>query len=79
MQEHSNYWLRRRISRRTALRGSALTVAGASTMALVGCGDDDDDSGGGNTNGGGQVLLPTAAACLLMQSMACSKSPSRSQ
>ena len=62
MQEHSNYWLRRRVSRRTALRGSALTVAGASTMALVGCGDDDDDSGGGNTNGGGQVLLPTAAA-----------------
>ena len=62
MQEHSNYWLRRRVSRRTALRGSALTVAGASTMALVGCGDDDDDSSGGNTNGGGQVLLPTAAA-----------------
>jgi peptide/nickel transport system substrate-binding protein len=58
MEENSNYWLRRRISRRTTLRGAAVAGIGAGTMALVGCGDDDDDDNGGN-NGG---ILPTAGA-----------------
>ena len=58
MEDRSNYWLRRRINRRTALRSGALGVTGAASLALVGCGDDDDDDDTGN--GGG--LLPTAAA-----------------
>ncbi len=57
MEDRSNYWLRRRISRRTALRGSALGLTGAASLALVGCGDDDDDDDDGP---GG--LLPTAEA-----------------
>jgi peptide/nickel transport system substrate-binding protein len=56
MEDRSNYWLRRKISRRTALRGSALGLTGAASLALVGCGDDDDDDDGGN----GQGLAPTA-------------------
>src|SRR5688572_30495760 len=57
MEDRSNYWLRRRISRRTALRGSALGLTGAASLALVGCGDDDDDD---DDDPGG--LLPTAEA-----------------
>ncbi|MEX0781053.1 MAG: ABC transporter substrate-binding protein [Dehalococcoidia bacterium] len=56
MEDRSNYWLRRRFSRRTALRGSALGLTGAASLALVGCGDDDDDDDDGN----GQGLAPTA-------------------
>ncbi len=55
MEDRSNYWLRRRLSRRTALRGSALGLTGAASLALVGCGDDDDDD---DDDPGG--LLPTA-------------------
>ena len=58
MEDRSNYWLRRRISRRTALRSGALGVTGAASLALVGCGDDDDDDDGG----GGGGLLPTAVS-----------------
>jgi peptide/nickel transport system substrate-binding protein len=54
--EYTNYWLRRRVSRRTALRGGALTGIGAASLALVGCGDDDDDATPTNTP---QGLLPT--------------------
>ena len=43
MAEIDNYWLRRKLSRRTAIRGSALAGVGAASFALVGCGDDDDD------------------------------------
>jgi peptide/nickel transport system substrate-binding protein len=59
MTDRTNYWLRRRITRRTALKGTAVAGAGAATMAIVGCGDDDDDDKG---NGGGGGLLPTAQA-----------------
>lgn len=59
MSDHTNYWLRRRLSRRTTLRGSALGLAGAASLALVGCGDDDDDD---DDDGNGGGLLPTAAA-----------------
>lgn len=60
--EHTNYWLRRKLSRRTALRGTALTGIGAASYALVGCGDDDDDDGGngGEPTNTPQGLLPTA-------------------
>ena len=55
MEDRSNYWLRRTISRRTTLRGGAIAGAGAASLALVGCGDDDSSSG--SKTG----LLPTAA------------------
>lgn len=60
MEEQSNYWLRRRLSRRTTLRGAAVAGVGAGALALVGCGDDDD--GGGANPTGTQGLLPTAGA-----------------
>ncbi len=43
MSEGTNYWTRRSISRRAALRGAGLGVAGLAGAALIGCGDDDDD------------------------------------
>ncbi len=57
MEDRSNYWLRRKVNRRTALRGSAFAGIGAASLALVGCGDDDDDDGGE-----GPGLLPTTGA-----------------
>ncbi len=59
MEENSNYWLRRRLSRRTALRGGALTAMGAGALAVVGCGDDDSTSGTTPTQG---ALQPTPGA-----------------
>jgi peptide/nickel transport system substrate-binding protein len=58
MEDRNNYWLRRKLSRRSALRGSAITGIAAATYALVGCGDDDDDTGGATPTSAG--LLPTA-------------------
>ena len=57
MEENPNYWLRRKVSRRTTIRGAALAGVGAGAFALVGCGDDDDKAKA--TPGG---LLPTAGA-----------------
>ncbi|MBI2764759.1 MAG: ABC transporter substrate-binding protein [Chloroflexi bacterium] len=57
--EEKNYWLRRRFSRRTTIRGAAIAGVGAGAIALVGCGDDDDTGGGDNTK---TALLPTAGA-----------------
>ncbi|MBA4181456.1 MAG: hypothetical protein C0506_12770 [Anaerolinea sp.] len=37
-------WLTRRANRRRVLAGSGVAVAGATAVALVGCGDDDDDA-----------------------------------
>ncbi len=54
MAEERNYWQRkigRRISRRAALRGAGLGVAGLAGAALIGCGDDDEEE-----------ATPTAAA-----------------
>ncbi len=59
MTDQSNYWLRKKLSRRTALRGTALTGIAAASYALVGCGDDDDDDDASPTNTP-QGLLPTA-------------------
>ncbi len=59
MDDQSNYWLRRKISRRTTLRGSALAGVGAAGLALVGCGDDDDSTSPTSAPSGGS---PTAAA-----------------
>ena len=44
MEDNSNYWLRRKVSRRTAIRGAAVAGVGAGAFALVGCGDDDSTS-----------------------------------
>lgn len=57
MEDRTNYWMRRKISRRTTIRGAAVAGVGAGAFALVGCGDDDDDGG---DNGG--TLLPTVGA-----------------
>ena len=57
MEDRSNYWLKRRVSRRTAIKGSAVAGVGAAALSLVGCGDDDD---GGAPAGGEKGLLPTA-------------------
>lgn len=48
MAGRDNYWLRRRVSRRSFLYGSGAAAAG---FALVGCGNDDDDNGNGGGNG----------------------------
>ncbi len=60
MEEHTNYWLRRRISRRGTLVGGAIAGVGAASMALVGCGDDDN--GGSSSTGTPKGLLPTVGA-----------------
>jgi ABC-type transport system substrate-binding protein len=46
MREEANFWTRRRVSRRAALRGAGVGVAGLAGAALIGCGDDDDDDTG---------------------------------
>ncbi|MDP2328610.1 MAG: ABC transporter substrate-binding protein, partial [Dehalococcoidia bacterium] len=46
----STYWTRRRVGRRTVIRGAGLGVAGLAGAALIGCGGGDDDGGG--TGGG---------------------------
>ncbi len=56
MSEGTNYWGRRRLDRRTALRGAGLGVAGLAGAALIGCGGGDDNGGGGE--GGGTSATP---------------------
>ncbi len=57
-----NYWTRRRISRRTALRGGAIGIAGLAGAALIGCGGDDDDDDGGGAQQPGTGGAPSTAA-----------------
>jgi len=64
MAEIDNYWLRRKLSRRTAIRGSALAGVGAASFALVGCGDDDDDDDDTGGGGGGQTPQATATTAV---------------
>ena len=52
MDMESNYWTRKRISRRGILRGTALGAAGLAGAVLIGCGDDDGDGDGGDDGGG---------------------------
>ncbi|MEE8336652.1 MAG: ABC transporter substrate-binding protein [Dehalococcoidia bacterium] len=40
---NGNFWTRREISRRSALRGAGLGIAGIAGAALIGCGDGDED------------------------------------
>jgi ABC-type transport system substrate-binding protein len=66
-----NYWTRRRVSRRSMLRGAAVGSAGLAGAALIGCGGGDDDDGGdataaataaGTTAAGTATAAATAAA-----------------
>jgi peptide/nickel transport system substrate-binding protein len=47
--DERNFWNNRRISRRAALRGAGLGIAGLAGAALIGCGDDDEDSTASST------------------------------
>ncbi|MPZ99119.1 MAG: hypothetical protein GEU80_07220 [Dehalococcoidia bacterium] len=42
-----NYWTRHRVSRRRALQGAGVGIAGLAGAALVGCGGDDEEPEGG--------------------------------
>ena len=42
MADDRNFWTNRHISRRAALRGAGLGMAGLAGAALIGCGDDDE-------------------------------------
>ncbi len=62
MSDHS-YWTRlsqQRLSRRGALRSTAVGAAGLAGAALIGCGDDDDDDDDGGV--GTPVATATATA-----------------
>ena len=52
-----NYWTRRRVGRRAALRGAGLGVAGLAGAALIGCGGGDDggDGGSGGSDTGANI------------------------
>ena len=67
MDEERNYWTRRRISRRTALRGAGLGVAGLAGAALIGCGDDDDEAA--------PVTAPAATAAATEAAAAATEAP----
>ena len=65
----SNYWNRLhsgRLSRRSALRGGGLGLAGLAGAAIIGCGGDDDAGpatpAATATAGGGATTAPTATA-----------------
>ena len=47
----TNYWARKRISRRGVLRGTAIGAAGLAGAVLIGCGDDEGDGGGDDMGG----------------------------
>ena len=54
-----NYWDRRRVSRRAALRGASIGVAGIAGAVLIGCGGDDDEVAAPAAT---QVATPQATA-----------------
>jgi len=53
--DQRNYWTRRRLGRRSMLRGAGLTGVGLAGAALIGCGGDDDSDGDGGGGGGGST------------------------
>jgi len=63
----NSYWTRRRLSRRTLLRGSATGLMGLGAAALIGCGGEDDaaapasTASSAGTPAGTPAPLPTAA------------------
>ncbi len=61
--DRGNYWSRRTLSRRGALRGAGLGAAGLAGVALFGCGGDDDGGSPATAapGGGGGEGTATAA------------------
>ncbi|MEE8421552.1 MAG: ABC transporter substrate-binding protein [Dehalococcoidia bacterium] len=62
MVTETNFWTKRRISRRAALRGAGLGVAGLAGAALIGCGGDDDDDVPAAAQATAAAAATTAAA-----------------
>ncbi len=60
--DERNYWSGRRISRRAALRGVGLGVAGLAGAALIGCGDDDDEEEAAATAAAATAVAGAATA-----------------
>ena len=62
----SNYWTRRRVSRRGVLRGAALGGVGLAGAALIGCGDSEEADGEATATstveGGGSGVVTTGTA-----------------
>ena len=62
MDDERNFWTRNRISRRAALRGAGLGIAGLAGAALIGCGDDEEDDTGGAAGAAATSAAATSAA-----------------
>lgn len=62
MADGRNYWQRRRLSRRSMLRGAAVGSAGVAGAVLIGCGDDDDPTATPTNGNGGDDPTATATA-----------------
>lgn len=56
------YWTRNRVSRRAALRGSAMGITGLGAAALVGCGEEDPDATSPVSGTGTQAPTESTAA-----------------
>ena len=47
MTQGANYWLKRQVSRRAALRTAATATGGLAALSLIGCGGDDEETSSG--------------------------------
>jgi len=61
-QREGNYWTRKRVGRRTILKGSAAGAVGAAALAAVGCGDDDTTKSSPTAAATAAAGSPTTAA-----------------
>jgi ABC-type transport system substrate-binding protein len=59
MSEKLNYWTRKLISRRAALRGGVAVSGGLAALSLVGCSNDNKDSSAGSTPGSNSTAIPS--------------------
>jgi len=70
----TNYWTRRAISRRAAIRGTGVGIAGLAGAALIGCGSDDDGdatpAATAQGAGAGGIAAVTATATATMDANA---------
>jgi ABC-type transport system substrate-binding protein len=60
LTETGDYWTRRRLSRRTALRGAGVATAGIASAILIGCSGDDDSPASPTAGSGGSEATPDA-------------------
>lgn len=70
----SNYWLNKQVSRRRALRGAGIGVAGLAGAALVGCGGDDEPSATGTPAGSATAAGGSGSATATMDDASAPKS-----